>query len=326
MNVTSSPAITPSEPPFPNMVWIPGGTFRMGSNEFYPEESPIHEATVDGFWMDRHTVTNADFKRFVDATGHVTLAQRLPNPADYPGGLPELLASPGSVVFARPTQRVDLRNHFNWWTYVLGADWRHPEGPGSTIEGREDHPVVHVAFEDVEAYAKWAGKELPTEAEWECAARGGLESKRYAWGDEFAPGGKMMANVWQGDFPTENLLTDGFERTAPVGSFPPNAYGLFDMGGNVWQWTTDWYQTHAKSAAEPCCSGGRVNPNGGEASGSFDPCTPDLAIPRKVIKGGSYLCAPNYCLRYRPAARIAQPIDTSTGHVGFRCIVRTGAR
>jgi formylglycine-generating enzyme len=323
MNVTSSPATRPSEPPFPNMLWIPGGTFRMGSNEFYPEESPIHEVTVGGFWMDRFTVTNADFKRFVDATNYVTFAQRLPNPADYPGGIPELLANPGSVVFAKPTQRVDLRNHYNWWSYVLGADWRHPEGPDSSIDGRENHPVVHVAFEDVEAYAKWAGKELPTEAEWEFAARGGLESKRYAWGDEFAPGGKMMANTWQGDFPTENLLTDGFERTAPVGSFPPNAYGLHDMGGNVWQWTTDWFQAHAKSAAEPCCAAGRVNPRGGDAAGSIDPRTPDLAIPRKAIKGGSYLCAPNYCLRYRPAARIGQPIDTSTGHVGFRCIVRT---
>ncbi len=322
MSATTSPIPTSHEPPHPDMAWIPGGTFRMGSDKFYPEEAPIHEASVNGFWIDRHTVTNADFRKFVDATGHVTLVEKLPDPADYPGGLPELLANPGSVVFARPDGPVDLRNHYNWWTYVLGADWRHPEGPNSSIEARQDHPVVHVAWEDVQAYAAWAGKELPTEAEWEFAARGGLEGKTFAWGDEFAPGGNLMANTWQGNFPLENLLQDGFERTAPVGSFAPNGYGLYDMAGNVWQWTTDWFQKHSDAVASACCSASFKNPRGGEQEQSIDPRDTQIRIPRKVLKGGSFLCAPNYCLRYRPAARIAQPIDTGTCHVGFRCIVR----
>jgi sulfatase modifying factor 1 len=322
MSATTSPLPHAQEPPHPDMAWVPGGTFRMGSDKFYPEEAPIHEASVNGFWMDRHTVTNADFRKFVDATGYVTLVEKLPDPADYPGGLPELLANPGSVVFARPDGPVDLRNHYNWWTYVLGADWRHPEGPNSSIEARQDHPVVHVAWEDVQAYAAWAGKELPTEAEWEFAARGGLEGKTFAWGDEFAPGGKLMANTWQGDFPLENLLQDGFERTAPVGSFAPNGYGLYDMAGNVWQWTTDWFQKHSDAVASACCSASFKNPRGGEQEQSIDPRDTQIRIPRKVLKGGSFLCAPNYCLRYRPAARIAQPIDTGTCHVGFRCIVR----
>jgi len=322
MKTTPGPATNAQDPPFPNMVWIPGGTFRMGSADFYREEAPVHEATVDGFWMDRTTVTNADFKKFVDATGYVTLAERLPNPADYPGGLPELLASPGSVVFAQPTGHVDRRNHFNWWSYVLGADWRHPYGPESSIEGLEQHPVVHVALEDVEAYTKWAGKELPTEAEWEFAARGGLDGKIFWWGDEFAPGGKLMANTWQGDFPTENLLLDGFARTAPVASFPANGYGLYDMGGNVWQWTQDWFQSHGEAVSSACCSASFKNPRGAARDQSIDPRDQQIRIPRKVLKGGSFLCAPNYCLRYRPAARIAQPVDTGTCHVGFRCIVR----
>jgi formylglycine-generating enzyme len=289
----------------------------MGSNQHYPEEAPVHRETVNAFWMDQHPVTNAEFSSFVDSAGYVTVAERVPDPALYPGALPHMLV-PGSVVFRQPSLRVDLRNHFNWWTYVPGASWRHPEGPESSLRGREQHPVVHVAFEDVEAYARWADKEIPTEAEWEFAARGGLEGAVYTWGNEFAPGGKMMANVWQGEFPLQNLLLDGFERTSPVASFPENGYGLYDMAGNVWEWTCDWYQDRYKPAGS-CCSG-RAKGDGREAS--FDPQTPDIKIPRKVLKGGSFLCAANYCLRYRPAARIPQQIDTGTCHQGFRCIVR----
>ena len=214
--------------PTDSMVWIPGGTFLMGSEKHYPEESPVHEERVEGFWIDKYAITNEQFARFVEATGHVTSAERPPNPDDYPGAKPELL-QPASVVFLKPDGRVDLRNHYNWWSYVLGADWRHPEGPKSSIADRAQHPVVHVAYEDVEAYAKWAGKELPTEAEWEFAARGGLKGSTYAWGEELTPNGKEMANTWQGEFPWQNLLSDGYERTAPVGQFPSNGYGLFDM-------------------------------------------------------------------------------------------------
>jgi len=312
--------IKPSGPaPSENMAWIPGGTFLMGSNDHYPEEAPAHYVTVGGFWMDKRTVTNEQFSRFVEATGYVTVAERPLNPEDYPGASPEMLA-PGAVVFKKPRGRVDLRNHYNWWTYALGASWRHPLGPGSFLKkGLARYPVVQISYEDAEAYAKWAGKELPTEAEWEFAARGGLEGAIYPWGDEFAPKGKMMANTWQGEFPVENLVTDGYERTSPVGSFPPNGYGLFDMAGNVWEWTTDWYQDHGK-IANACCAS--FNPKGGEKEASYDPRTPEIRIPRKVLKGGSYLCAPNYCLRYRPAARISQQTDTGTCHQGFRCIVR----
>jgi formylglycine-generating enzyme required for sulfatase activity len=305
------------EPPFPDMIWIPGGTFRMGSNDHYPEEAPVHDSTVSGFWMDRYTVTNAQFGSFVEETGYVTFAERPPKEEDYPGAMPEMLV-PGSVVFRKPAQRVDLRNHFNWWNWQAGAGWRHPEGPGSSLAGRDRHPVVHVAWEDVEEYAKWIGKELPTEAEWEFAARGGLDGAVYCWGNEFAPYGKPMANTWQGEFPNENLVTDGFEGTAPVGSFPPNGYGLHDMAGNVWQWTTDWYQAH--EVVSSCC--GNVKPRGGDREKSYDPSMPNIKIPRRVMKGGSFLCAPNYCRRYRPAARMPQPVDTSICHLGFRCILR----
>jgi formylglycine-generating enzyme required for sulfatase activity len=300
------------------MVWIPGGTFLMGSNSHYPEEAPAHQVTVDGFWMDQYTVTNEQFRQFVDATQHVTLAERPPNPEDYPGAKTELLV-PASIVFQKPRHRVDLRNPYSWWGYVPGANWRHPEGPAHTLKGRSEHPVVHVAYEDAEAYANWAGKALPTEAEWEFAARGRLEGAEYSWGNEFAPDRKLMANTWQGEFPWQNLKTDGFEGTAPVGSFPANGYGLYDMAGNVWQWTTDWYQSHSQLAHSCCAS---FNPRGGDRDRSYDPREPGIQIPRKVMKGGSYLCAPNYCHRYRPAARMAQPIDTSTCHLGFRCILR----
>lgn len=308
------------KPPAKDMVWIPGGTFMMGSNDHYPEEAPAHPVTVEGFWMDQCTVTNAQFSHFVEDTDYVTSAERSPNPEDYPGAKPEMLV-PASVVFRRPRYRVDLSDHYQWWTYVPGASWRHPLGPGSTLKGLAKHPVVHIAYEDARAYATWAGKQLPTEAEWEFAARGGLDGAVFVWGDEFEPDGRVMANIWQGDFPNENLLTDGYEWTAPVGSFPPNGYGLYDMAGNVWQWTTDWYQRHSE-IEQTCCAS--FNPRGGRPENSYDPRMPNVKIPRRVMKGGSYLCAPNYCQRYRPAARMAQAVDTSTCHLGFRCIIRPG--
>jgi formylglycine-generating enzyme len=297
------------------MAPIVGGTFTMGSNDHYPEEAPSHAATVGDFWIDRTTVTNAQFDAFATACDYVTSAERPVDPALFPGAPPSLLV-PSSVVFRRPDGAVDLRNHFNWWTYVPGADWRHPEGPGSSIEDRMDHPVVHVAFEDVEAYAAWCGKSIPTEAEWEFAARGGLEGKPYVWGDEFTPGGTFMANTWQGQFPSENLLLDGFEGTAPVGSFPPNGYGLFDMAGNVWEWTRDAYGSHA-AASSPCCADAAAREN--DSNQRKPGATPRS---QKVLKGGSFLCAPNYCRRYRPAARIAHDADTGTCHTGFRLIHR----
>ncbi len=308
------------KPPAKDMAWIPGGTFMMGSNDHYPEEAPAHPVTVDGFWMDQYTVTNAQFSHFVEDTDYVTSAERSPNPEEYPGAKPELLV-PASVVFRRPGYGVNLGDHYQWWLYVPGASWRHPLGPGSTLRGLAKHPVVHIAYEDARAYATWAGKQLPTEAEWEFAARGGLEGAAYVWGDEFEPEGRVMANTWQGDFPNENLLADGYEWTAPVGSFPPNGYGLYDMAGNVWEWTTDWYQQHSETE-QTCCAS--LNPRGADIEKSYDPRMPNVKIPRRVMKGGSYLCAPNYCQRYRPAARMAQAVDTSTCHLGFRCIVRPG--
>ena len=302
------------------MVWIPGGTFRMGSDRHYPEEAPAHDVTVGGFWIDRAPVTNSAFLRFVNATGYVTFAEIPPDPKDYPGALPEMLRA-GSLVFSPPRHQVDLANWSQWWRFKFGANWRRPYGTRSSIAGRHNHPVVHVAYRDAEAYAAWAGKELPTEAEWEFAARGGLDNAEFAWGDEFTPIGRHMANTWQGAFPHENLKTDGWERTSPVGAFPTNGYGLYDMIGNVWEWTTDWYAPrHDTDPAKPCCI--PVNPRAGREEESYDPCQPEIRIPRKVLKGGSHLCAPNYCRRYRPAARHAEPVDTSTSHVGFRCVVR----
>jgi formylglycine-generating enzyme len=318
INMTIAPAESIDPQPQPaDMVWIAGGSFVMGSDNHYPEEGPAHEVSVDGFWIDATPVTNAQFQRFVATTGHVTVAEQTPNAADYPGAKPELLV-PASAVFRRPEHRVDLRNHYNWWTYVPGADWRHPLGPESSLDGRDDHPVVHVAYADAAAYARWAGKKLPTEAEWEIAARGGLATE-FAWGDELHPDGRFMANTWQGEFPIHNALSDGFETTSPVRHFPPNGFGLYDMIGNVWEWTTDWYSTRHRAKGHGCCV--LVNPRGGERETSYDPQVP-VRIPRKVMKGGSYLCAPNYCRRYRPAARMAQPIDTSTCHLGFRCVIR----
>ena len=323
---TAAPSAAAATPATKGMVWLPGGTFRMGSDGHYPEEAPAHAVSVGGFWVDATPVTNLQFGRFVKATGYVTQAEQAPSGADYPGAKPELLV-PGSVVFRQPRQRVDMRDHLQWWDWVAGADWRHPEGPGSSLQGKERHPVVHVAFEDARAYAAWAGKALPTEAEWEYAAWGGRSEAgaEYAWGDELAPGGKHRANTWQGEFPWQHLVQDGHPRTSPVGAFPPNGYGLWDLIGNVWEWTTDWYQPHGETVpVSPCCAGPpRDNPTGGIRERSHDPRTPQVTIPRRVMKGGSHLCAPNYCRRYRPPARMAQPVDTSTSHLGFRCVLRT---
>jgi sulfatase modifying factor 1 len=314
------PRLLERSPGAAGMVWIEGGTFRMGSDRHYPEEAPAHRVRVDGFWIDRTPVTNRQFREFVKATGYVTFAEIPPDPNDYPGALPHMLRA-GSLVFSPPKGPVDLSDWSQWWAFKFGASWRRPYGPRSSISGLHDHPVVHVAYRDAEAYAKWAGKELPTEAEWEVAARGGLDGAEFAWGDEFAPGGRQMANTWQGGFPLENTRLDGYERTSPVTAFPPNGYGLYDMIGNVWEWTTDWFTSqHEPVAAQPCCI--PQNPRGGREDQSYDPCQPRIRIPRKVVKGGSHLCAPNYCRRYRPAARHAHPVDTSMSHVGLRCIVR----
>jgi formylglycine-generating enzyme len=304
---SGSSVSTPPESAAPeNMRWIPDGSFRMGSQDFYPEEGPVRTVEVEGFWMDERVVTAADFRQFVRETEYVTYCERPLDRADYPDADPELLV-PGSLVFRKTSGPVDIRDFRNWWEYVPGAFWKRPEGPGSTINGRDRHPVVQVSFEDAEAYATWAGKELPTEAEWEYAARGGLDGAVFSWGDEHFPDGKPMANTWQGEFPWQNLKLDGYEGTSPVGSFPPNGYGLYDMTGNVWEWTTDFFAPQHESESHTCCA---------------PQLLPGETFPRRVIKGGSHLCAPNYCLRYRPAARQGEAIDTSTGHIGLRCVVR----
>lgn len=301
------------------MVHVPSGVFRMGSDRHYPEEAPVRRVQVDAFWMDAAPVTNAQFRRFVEATGYVTFCERAPDPAQYPGADPSLLTA-GSAVFVPAPRGVGLHDHYQWWRFMPGADWQHPQGPSSNLDGLDAHPVVHVAWADVEAYAAWAGKHLPTEAEFEWAARGGGDDTTYAWGNELAPGGRHMANTWQGDFPSENLLEDGFAGTSPVGAFPANGYGLHDLIGNVWEWTADWFGgRHPSDAHKPCCI--PKNPRGAPRDASLDPADP-AGIPRKVMKGGSHLCAPNYCERYRPAARMAQAIDTSTSHLGFRCVIR----
>lgn len=288
------------------MIWVPGGGFLMGSSQFYREERPVRREAVDGFWIDPYPVTNAGFAEFIGATGYITLAERPPDPDIYRDADPSLLV-PGSLVFRKPSGPVDLRDYRAWWEYAPGADWQHPEGPESSLDGRDDHPVVHVAYEDACAYAIWAGKALPTEAEWEFAARGGLDGATYAWGDEFAPDGRAMANTWQGKFPWENVKQDGYEGTSPVHAFPANGYGLYDMIGNVWEWTASAITPHqSESPGKSCCI----------------PSGPGKALVRQIVKGGSHLCAPNYCLRYRPAARQVEPVDTSTCHIGFRCIMR----
>jgi formylglycine-generating enzyme len=289
------------------LAYVPAQTAVVGSDAHYPEEGPSKAVTVDSFWIQRHAVTNAEFAQFVEDTGYVTVAERPLDAADYPDAPAENL-QPGSMVFRRTHGPVDLKHLSQWWVWTPGASWRHPIGPRSSIDKRSDHPVVHVAYEDAETYATWAGLELPTETEWEVAARGGLEATSYTWGDDAEQPGRRMANYWHGDFPWRP--EPGYGRTAPVGSFPPNAYGLFDMAGNVWEWTSDWYSD--TRAGDACCE-----------AGSYDPRQPQFRVPRKVIKGGSFLCADSYCLRYRPAARRPQMIDTGMSHIGFRCITRT---
>jgi formylglycine-generating enzyme required for sulfatase activity len=285
----------------------------MGSDDHYPEEAPAHRVRVGGFTIEPVAVTNRRFAEFVAATGYVTVAERPLDPAQFPDAPPENLL-PGSMVFTPTRGPVDLRHLSQWWRWVPGASWRHPEGPRSGVDARLDHPVVHVAHEDAAAYAAWIGAALPTEAQWEYAARGGLDGAEFTWGDEARPGGRIMANTWDGlDFPWRSTGESGWLRTAPVGSFPPNGYGLHDMAGNVWEWTDDWWVARRPAAA--CC-----DPRPGDAAGSRDPAQPQFAVPRKVVKGGSYLCADTYCRRYRPAARRPQPVDTGMSHIGFRCV------
>jgi formylglycine-generating enzyme required for sulfatase activity len=304
------------------MVSVPGGDFLMGSDRHYPEERPAHRVRVSGFWMDETAVTNRRYAEFVAATGYVTVAERPLDPGQYPGADPALLV-PGSLVFRMTEGPVDTSDYRNWWAWTPGTCWRHPEGPGSDLVGREEHPVVHVAFEDAEAFARWDGKELPTEAEWEFAARGGLEGAEFAWGEELVPGGVHRANTWQGPFPWRNFEADGFAGTCPVRSFPANPYGLYEVCGNVWEWTTDWFAAKHEGAdpGKPSCCA-VADPRGPAMGGSYDPRQPEVRIPRRVVKGGSFLCAPSYCRRYRPAARHPQMVDSGASHIGFRCVRR----
>jgi sulfatase modifying factor 1 len=303
-----------------SMVWIEGGEFEMGSEDFYPDEGPLRWVSVAGFWINPYLVTNASFAAFVDDTRYVTEAERAPDPGMYPDAPAENLV-PGALVFVMPPGPVNLRDFTQWWAWTPGADWRHPIGPGSSIAGLDDHPVVQVSHGDAVAYCDWAGSELPMEAEWEFAARGGLEGATFTWGNEDPQETEPMANTWQGGFPYENTEVDGWTRTSSVGSFPPNGYGLYDMAGNVWEWTDDWYAAErSDESSHACCAPGEQR--GTTREGSFDLNQPKINIPRKVVKGGSHLCTPQYCYRYRPAARQPQMIDTATSHIGFRTIKR----
>jgi formylglycine-generating enzyme required for sulfatase activity len=332
--VATAPPVGPMKEPGatpPAMAWIPGGEFTMGTDDpqAHPAERPAHRVKVGGFWIDATEVTNAEFGRFVEATHYVTTAER---PVDWevmksqvPPGTPKPPDDqlvPGSLVFTPPDRPVPLDDITNWWKWVPGANWRHPEGPSSSIEVKDDHPVVHVSWDDATAYAKWAGKRLPTEAEWELAARGGLESKTYAWGNEFRPGGKTLANTWQGHFPESNTDADGFPRTSPVKSFPPNGFGLYDMIGNVWEWCADWYRPDAYALASHSGPGPAVNPTGPEQS--YDPEEPFQ--PKRVTRGGSFLCSENYCSNYRPSARRGTATDSGMSHLGFRCVLTPAMR
>ena len=321
----------PAGDPPTGMVWIPGGEFSMGCADprglpcggLDPmnDARPIHRVRVGGFWMDATEVTNDQFAAFVAATGHVTVAERPPRAEDFPGAPPEKLV-PGSIVFTPPRDPVPLRDetgvaHLQWWAYVPGACWRHPQGPGSDIEGRGAEPVVQVAFEDAEAFARWAGKRLPTEAEWEFAARGGLAGQPYPWGREFRPGDRWMANTWQGRFPGENTAADGFAGVAPVGRYPANGYGLHDVSGNVWEWCADWYRPDTFfHDAGPDGSAVAVDPRGPDDS--FDPQEPGQ--PKRVHRGGSFLCSDQYCARYIVGTRGKGEVSSATNHIGFRCV------
>jgi formylglycine-generating enzyme required for sulfatase activity len=297
------------------MAWIPGGQFWMGAAEDHMSDArPWHRVYVNGFWMDKTDVTNEQFEAFVKATGYVTIAERIPRAEDYPQAL-EALLIPGSVVFTPPDHPVQLDNHFRWWNYVQGANWRHPEGPNSDLTGRMKHPVVHIAYDDAIAYCNWAGARLPTEAEFEFASRGGLDRKRYAWGDQFMPGGKHMANTFQGRFPDANSAEDGYAATSPVASFPANGYGLFDMAGNVWQWTLDWYRADYYDAL---AASGEIALNPKGPADSFDPSEP--GVKKRVLRGGSFLCTDQYCARYVAGGRGKGEPDTGTNHTGFRCV------
>jgi len=306
------------------MVWIPGGEFSMGAAEqpgmndvgmkATTDSRPFHRVYVDGFWMDATEVTNAQFATFVAATRYVTVAERTPRAEDFPGAPPENLVA-GAVVFSPPSHAVPLNDHFQWWSYVKGADWRHPEGPESSLAGKDRYPVVHIAYEDASAYAAWAGKRLPTEAEWEFAARGGLSGKLYPWGDEFMPGGRTMANTHQGHFPDHDDGTDGFRGAGPVGQFPANAYGLHDVAGNVWEWVSDWYRPDYY--AELASSGGVARNPQGPAT-PFDPSEP--TEKKRVHRGGSYLCTEQYCSRYMVGTRGKGESNTGTNHLGFRLV------
>lgn len=289
------------------MVWIPGGQFWMGEPT-QADCNPVHPVYVDGFWMDRTEVTNRQFAEFVKATGYKTIAERQPDPKEFPDVPPEKLA-PFSLVFRMTSGPVDLRNEQQWWEPVFGADWRHPEGPGSSIEGKDDYPVVHVCWHDAVAYAEWAGKRLPTEAEWEFAARGGLDRKRYVWGEEPPSETKPQANIWQGRFPYQNTEKDGNRFAAPVAQFPPNAFGLHDMAGNVWEWCADWYTADYYEESP------RRNPKGPESS--YDPNEPQT--PKRVQRGGSFLCSDQFCTRYLPGARGKGDVNSGHTHTGFRC-------
>ena len=302
------------------LVQLPGGTFRMGSDAHYPEEAPVHRVRVGAFAIDPTPVTNERFAAFVGATGYVTVAERPLDPADYPGAPAENLAA-GSLVFTPTRGPVDLRHLSQWWSWTPGASWHAPEGPGTSVERLSDHPVVHVAHEDARAYADWAGLDLPTEAEWEYAARGGLDGAEYTWGDVARPDGRVMANTWLGpDFPWRRSPRNAHRRTSPAGAFPANGFGLHDMAGNVWEWTDDWWTAHPQDAESACCV--PADPRGGDLERSYDPQQPQFRVGRKVVKGGSHLCADTYCRRYRPAARRPQMVDTGMSHIGFRCVRR----
>ena len=315
--VGDAPSLNQTPPPGPapeGMVWVPGGTFWMGCDDCeMPDATPLHLVKVDGFWMDATPITNAQFAKFVAATNYKTVAERQPDPKDFPGVPADKLVA-GSAVFVQPFTQVSLDNFLNWWKYVPGASWQHPEGPDSNLDNREDHPAVQIAWEDAAAYAKWAGKRLPTEAEFEFAARGKLDRQRFAWGNELKPGGKWAANIWQGTFPVQNYVEDRYERTSPVTAFPPNGYGLYDMGGNVWQWCADWYRPDYFERL--AAAGVAQNPQG--PADSYDPQEP--GIPKRVQKSGSFLCSDKYCSRYLVGSRGKGASDSGGSNTGFRCV------